>query len=440
MDHVRIVSAVSEPQACYPLNASYIRVVSIIDDWWSHFFDESVDRLTTKIGQFLGDHADSPFPVIVQVLPPQEEGDSLPFERALARLGIPLIQHQLFHIQQDRLILFHSSPPPSDIPRVLGCFFCIEELPLFKEFLTGLLSILFGLGLTPQNSFVGAFRSLYFDKFRSFSFLLTIIKQSLLIHFQNHSSEQFSELFECPVVDHIQSFLTKQVHTRELPSPAVVKFRQSLMTLLDLLSSKFETPPILLDVLRFEDIGSCRSFRLLIGRLSEISDDTVRDFIILKEPLFRPLFEGGLADEGPRLKSRRGRFAALTGQTAGSQTCSMLLERVIAKAFLPLPEDSPCEFLLCETASFDPRRAMRTVMTDKETTHDTATVYQILEEQPGRAVELTDLLEAFSAKTGVDSQAIALSRVEVAISELEYLGFVDRKGRRKGGLRRILRV
>jgi hypothetical protein len=83
---------------------------------------------------------------------------------------------------------------------------------------------------------------------------------------------------------------------------------------------------------------------------------------------------------------------------------------------------------------------MRAVMCDEETTHDTATAYQILEEQPGRAVELSDLLEAFSAKLGIENQAIALSRVEVAISELEYLGFVDRKARRKGGLRRILRV
>jgi hypothetical protein len=175
--------------------------------------------------------------------------------------------------------------------------------------------------------------------------------------------------------------------------------------------------------------------------MAGIADAELRGFLLAAAPILRPLFgEEQSAPQEVSLKTRKGRMAALIGQTTVQTTCISIFQKIVAKAFLNVPDDSPCQFDLCDAATFDPRKAMAEMMADEDVTSDTAIAFQIIAEQRGKFVEISDLLGAFSAKMDIQNEAVGLSRVEVAISELEYLGFVDRKGRKKGSLRRILRV
>jgi hypothetical protein len=421
--------------------AVHDRLISSVNYWWGRFFDSSVSELLQKVTHFLSRREGSPFPVLVHVLPPQEAQDASYFLDGLKTIGVPVVTHRLHHIQQDCTILFDPASPPSDVPRVLAFFYCYDETVLFDRFISAILEILFGFGLAPRPTFVGVFRSLYFDKFRSFSFLMTILRQSLFAHFQTFRAFDFSEVFECPVADFVPSFLRKAAHSRDLPTAMIVKLRSPILSALRVLCDRFKQPSILTEMLSFEDLGTCPGFHKLADRMAGIADAELRGSLLAAAPILRPLFgEEQSAPQEVSLKTRKGRMAAFVGQTTVRTTCISIFQKIVAKAFLNVPDDSPCQFDLCDAATFDPRKAMAEMMADEDVTSDTAIAFQIIAEQTGKFVEISDLLGAFSAKMDIQNEAVSLSRVEVAISELEYLGFVDRKGRKKGSLRRILRV
>jgi hypothetical protein len=262
---------------------------------------------------------------------------------------------------------------------------------------------------------------------------MTILRQSLLAHFQAFRAFDFSQVFECSVADFVPSFFKKVAHSRDLPTAMIVKLRRPIISALKILCDRLRQPSILMEIFSFEDLLTSSAFH----KLATISDAEMKDFVLAAAPILEPLFDAEeSALQGVGVKTRKGRMAALVGRT----TSISIFQKIVAKVFLNLPDDSPCQFNLCDAATFDPRNAMTEMMADEVATNDTAIAFQIISEQTGRFVEIGDLLGAFSAKLDIENEAVALSRVEVAISELEYLGFVDRKGRKKGTLRRILRV
>ena len=84
------------------------------------------------------------------------------------------------------------------------------------------------------------------------------------------------------------------------------------------------------------------------------------------------------------------------------------------------------------------------MLNDSESENDTAIAYQLLKEQDARTINAADWLNAFHAriqkKKSKVEKAVALVRFQVAISELEYLGFIDKRTRKSGTFRNILRV
>ena len=114
-------------------------------------------------------------------------------------------------------------------------------------------------------------------------------------------------------------------------------------------------------------------------------------------------------------------------------------ETILSKVFRNPPKNSPNVFSLCKMAHFNPRESMKEMLTDEDSNYDTANAYQILLEQD-KIVSISKWLKAFSAKIKEKNKAIALSRFQVAVSDLEYLGIIDKNSRKPGTFRRILHV
>ena len=439
MDNVRLVVRAAEPDAGDVANGVYEHICSKIDEWWSNFFTSSVESLCEKVQEFLSKHVGSPFPVIVHVMPPQDEADGAQFVSALKHIGVPFVDRKLHHIQQDVMILFNSCPPPSDIPRVLAFLYCYDDIELFHSFLDDILHMLFTFGLTPEPSFILDLKTLYFCKYRSFSFLLTLIKQSIFLHLQKNANTDFEEILQADPSRGVERFLVKASHSRDLPTMIIVKTRavimdmyRTLMKRFDISSSFFENADSL------DKVWNSTNMMLLYERMSSLPVEELKTCLIESSEILRPLFEEYKPATPTVAKSRRSRMMAMANQTGQYSTVDTFT-KVICKAFESVPEKSPCLVHMTETAEFDPRTVLKDMLSDEENTTDTAVAYQLLQEHE-KTVSSSEWMGAFTAKLGIENKAIALSRFQVAVSELEYLGCIDKNTRRTGTFRKILRV
>ena len=439
MDNVRVVVRAAGPDAGNCENRVYDSICQKIDDWWIHFFTSSVQSLCEKVREFLSKHVGSPFPVIVHVMPPQDDADATRFVSALKGLGVPFVDRKVHHIQQDVMILFNSCPPPADIPRVLAFLYCYDDVELFHQFLEGILRILFGFGLTPESSFIFDMKTLYFCKYRSFTYLLTLVKQSIFLHLQKHESEDFEELFERDPSVGIEHFLLKASHSRDLPTASIVKIRATIMDLYKVLAERFQTNPSFFEnVEALDQVWNSPNMRQLYERLGGLSVEELKVCLMESSGILRPLFEEQRPPSPVIPKSRRSRMMAMANQADQFSTVDVLT-KVICKAFDTVPDDSSCLIHLTDTARFDPRAVLKEMMSNEDNTTDTAVAYQLLQEH-SKTVSSSEWMAAFSAKLGIENKALALSRFQVAVSELEYLGCIDKNTRKSGTFRKILRV
>ena len=235
MDCVRVTVQAAGSLSNDITTPAFDTIDDAIKEWWGNFFTSSVDTLIESLTNFFDEHENSPFPVVAHVVPPQDESDSFFFVDAIRSLKIPFIDKKIHHIQQDKMILFNAASPPSNVPRVLSVFSCFNANQLFENFIENILMILFNFGITPENSFIGIIRSLYFDKYRSFSYLITIIRQSLLEHIIENSSTDFTSFFDADPSSFIPQFFKISTSTQKLPTAARIKIRTSAINLVFLI-------------------------------------------------------------------------------------------------------------------------------------------------------------------------------------------------------------
>jgi hypothetical protein len=285
--------------------------------------------------------------------------------------------------------------------------------------------------------FVNEMRSLYFNKYRSFYFLLTIVKQSLFFHFQSHDHVDFAQIFAFPAARNIPLFFSKAAHSESLPTEMLIKLRRPTLDLLRLLAVQFKCDPwVFSDIESMEEIPESSNFHQLKTQMSVISGELLGELILKYAGILGPIFERYSKEPvAPPAKKRGARLVEM----GNSSQWIEILEKIICKVFMSIPDGSACEFRVSGAAHFDPKRAIIETLEDEENENDTAIAYQLLKEQE-KTVAAADWLRAFEAKQGIRDDAAGLARFQVAVSELEYLGFVARSNRKKGTFRKILRV
>ena len=140
----------------------------------------------------------------------------------------------------------------------------------------------------------------------------------------------------------------------------------------------------------------------------------------------------------PRTKSARLRMMQVASRSDDSELVQRF-DKLMRKLFVDLDAECPNYMPIVHVAAFNPRKALSTALADPANKTDTAIAYQILQESD-QSIGAAEWMRAFQAKAGIDDKAIALSRFQVAVSELEYLGYTDQRSRRNGGFRHIIRV
>lgn len=457
MDSVKVVVQTAETRTDGPSAPPYEVLNKVIDEWWPTFFNESTEKLHSDISTFFSEHDNSPFPVVAHVIPPQDENDAIYFIDCLKSFKIPFIDRKIHHLQQDKMILFHPSSPPSNVPRVLSEFNCFDSNALFEQFIDKILRMMFNHGITPESSFIGIFRSLYFDKYRSFSYLINVLKQSLFTHFFEHRDVDFDRIFNVNPTDFIPQFLKTYFNTTKLPFEVRIKIRVSAMNLANSLLSKFNFQDFMFQgVVNIEKVWEGPTFSKLIQNLREMDQETIKQYLIEETHELIPMFvdafsvtESDKPSTPPRaVRSRHSRQMAMMGirKDADKNSPLNVLDIFFNNVFKSINQKSENIFAISEIATFDPRSTLIEMLKEDDTENDTSIAYQILEEQESKTVNVADWFNAFSAKIKSlrnderTKKAILLSRFQVAISELEYLGFIDKRTRKPGTFRRIIHV
>lgn len=457
MDCVRVTvqtaQAVPKDKAIDPFSI----IDKEIEDWWKTFFTSSVEVLMKNLSDFFEEHDNSPFPVVAHVIPPQDSSDSACFVESMLSLKIPFFDKKIHHIQHEKMILFNSASPPSNVPRVLSIFSCFNANQLFEEFVLNILMILFKFGISPENSFIGIIRSLYFDKYRSFSYLITIIRQSILEHITEKHSTDFTKFFESDAQSYIPHFLKQSSSNQKMPNEARIKIRINAINLSKALLNLFEIEPfIFAGVSSFDEIYKGSNYTKLLSKIRTMDQEVFKKYLEEETHELCSMFSEALIkkEESPapaitRAKSRHSRQMAILGMSNDNDKSLPVnvLDSFFANAFKQINEKSPNIFKISGLGTFDPRNDLLEMLQDPKTDNDTAIAYQILNEQEAKTVNVADWLNAFSARINIknkkvddEDKAITLSRFQVSVSELEYLGFVDKRTRKPGTFRRIIRV
>ena len=449
MEHIRIIKPKSNASVSLPAPPLfYFTLISAIDEWWKTFFDSSISKLLDDDKSFFSLNSGSPFPIIAHVTPLQDACDSKLFIEALKSLGIPFIDKKIHHIQMNEMILFHPSSPPSDVPRVMQFFYCFDPDELFGSFIDRLLVTFFKFGITPNQDFIMEINDLYFDKYCSFTYLMVLIKQSLFDFVMNSNQEELNKILYFDEKPCAKNILNGRVHSEQLPSTALIKMREKVMILTKQLFMKYNLGSTLFDQMdTFEDFWKSKKYMNLLNKIKETDDDEIYQFFISNSGYFSTLFNKFEKNDNevkndtkPRsIRTRRGRQMALLNQVEVKKPNVNTFETILSKVFRNPPKNSPNVFSLCKMAHFNPRESMKEMLTDEDSNYDTANAYQILLEQD-KIVSISKWLKAFSAKIKEKNKAIALSRFQVAVSDLEYLGIIDKNSRKPGTFRRILHV
>ena len=125
MNHVRVLSSKGTTKTPSFGNYLYEEIIKDLEQLKSSFFKTEIEFLLKGVSEFFVEQEDCPFPVVAHVMPPFDCSDSVEFVEALKTIdGVEFIDHEIYHIHHKRVILFHSSPPPSDIPRIFSFFQC----------------------------------------------------------------------------------------------------------------------------------------------------------------------------------------------------------------------------------------------------------------------------------------------------------------------------
>ena len=450
MEHIRITPPSGEKTDLDISNNLYDNFNEAINSWWVGFFDSSIKELLSGIKAFFEQHKGSPFPMIAHVTPPQDQSDARYFLEALQTIGVPVVEKKIHHIQQNEMILFHPSSPPSDIPRVLEFFRCINPNELFQVFIDNVLRTFFSHGITPQPAFVGELRSLYFDKYRSFSYLVNLVQQTAFAYIENTNSKTIQDIFEFDESQFVDQLLQRPVNSKYLPTTAVIKLRVPVMDLAEKLFQHFGFEQYLFtDVDSIDEFWTSNKYKNLLERMKSADENELNDFLMTNSGPLSTIFQNLQNDDqndknksssrpNP-VRSRKSRQLALMNQVQKKQPLVDAFETIISKVFRAPPESSPNVFRICEAASFNPRGTLNDMLLDDKSKSDTAIAYQLLLEQD-KIVSIANWMKAFSARVRIKDKAILLSRFQVAVSDLEYLGLIDKKTRKPGTFRRILRV
>ena len=454
MDCVRITVQTPGSLQFDTISASFEMVLSELEEWFNSFFEPSIEKLINDLTSFFNEHKNSPFPVVAHVIPPHDVEDSLKFVEAMKKLGITFIDKKIHHIQQNKLILFHAASPPSNVPRILSIFQCFDSVRLFERFINEVLKLLFKFGITPCDNFVGIFKTLFFDKYKSFSYLVTILCQSLLTHYMDNDYD-FIQIYNSDPSKYIEKFSSFTFSNNPITIGCLIKIRVYAMNLVEKLFEKFEVPTnLFFGVNNMDDFWKGPNFSQLLATLRTVEKDELRNYLKENSDELNPFFKyeflsssNAKNDEQSKktvAKTRRSRQMALLGAGESTDSPIKVLDSFMKKVFRPVPEKFPNVFLLSDLASFDPRSAVIEMLNDSESENDTAIAYQLLKEQDARTINAADWLNAFHAriqkKKSKVEKAVALIRFQVAISELEYLGFIDKRTRKSGTFRNILRV
>ena len=442
MTHVRILQENATNQPNDRISKRYDSIMKEFDDLQKNFFNRDVQKLHEKVVNFFESEKDSPFPVVAHIMPPQDLTDALPFIEDLKKIpDVDFIDHQIHHIQSNRIILFHCTPPPADIPRVRIFEKCFEYKLLFEIFISEILCFCFSHGISPDPNIVGILKSIIFDRYPSFTFLFTIIRQSIFEFISSKTDEELSHILDYEDFSQIQN-----IHTMEIvPYSMIIMLRDDALRFTSQLLIEEDMNPFLFsDASNYSKICTSDIFVQLKAKLNQKGDDYLQDMLSkyggrirqFPEPL--NLSESKTSSSAPKTKSARMRKML----EATSQNDSTLVQKyhaLMKKLFIDLDADCPNYMPIVHVAAFNPRKALSTALADPENKTDTAIAYQILQESE-RSIGAAEWMRAFQAKADIEDKAIALSRFQVAVSELEYLGYTDQRSRRNGGFRHIIRV
>ena len=441
MSHVRILSENAQKQPNDRISKRYDQIMKELDALQKTFFDTDVQRLHEKVINFFENEKNSPFPVVAHIMPPQDLTDALPFIEDLKKIeGVDFIDHQIHHIQSNRIILFHCTPPPADVPRVRIFEKCFEYNLLFEIFISQILCFCFRHGISPDPNIVGVLKSILFDRYPSFTFLFTIIKQSLFEFISSKTDEELAEIMDYNDFSQFQN-----LHTMEIvPYSMIIMLRDDALRLTSKLLMKVDKNPFLLTgETNYTKITSSELFGQLRSTLNNLGDDYLIQAVAENGGRITELPKGPELQDQPKLPPKTRMARARQLRAAASKDDTEMVSRYIQlmnKLFIDLDPSCPNYMPIVSVAAFNPRKAITSALADPENKTDTAIAYQILQESQ-RTIGAAEWMREFSRRTNLeDDKAVALSRFQVAVSELEYLGYTDQRSRRNGGFRHLIRV
>lgn len=443
MDSVHVLSYEADVGKKCPTQSQYDRIVDDIDAMWENFFNKSIKVLISKLTVFFDEHKGSPFPVVAHVMPPQDSTDATPFIKALKELPVPFIEKRIHHIQQDRMILFNTAPPPSDVPRVMSFYSCYDSVQAFQLFIDKLFKITFSFGFTPDDSAIKTMKSEYFDHTKSFTLLLNYFKQSIFLHLMSLDKPIVSEIFDSDPNENIDQIMKSVAFSKNLTPSMIIKNRLPALNLTGALLKKFNISPFILDTVdSLSEVFSSQNVENLKKNINADNNQEIIDFCKMYLPEYASIFDvtPTSGDSSPKInKTKQSRKNALAGIKAVDNNVADKIIKLLSKVFRALPKNCPNQFKLSPSYFFNPRKDIKEGFSNADAETDTAAAFQILNEQ-GKIVSASNWLMGFSTKQNITDKAVAIARFQVAVSELEYLGFADKNTRVPDSFRHIIRV
>lgn len=440
MSHVRLLSENADRQPNDAYSKRYDAIMKDLNELQANFFKTDVERLVQRVQRFFAEQDQSPFPVIAHIMPPQDLSDAMPFIEALKKIkDVEFIDHQIHHIQSNRIILFHCTPPPSDIPRVTVFEKCFEYSILFDIFISQILCFLFHRGISPDPKIIGILKSIISDRYPSFTFLFTIIRQSIFEYIVMKDEEELAQIIDFDDFSQVPNILGDN----DVPTTLLIKLREDALQISSQILITEELNPFLLkDATNYSHICSSELFESLKRVLATKNEDYIQDAFknygqIIKELPELPKKPETTSIQPPKTKSARMKqlMSASSNETENVSRYAAFMQ----KLFIDFDPSTPNYMPVVNAATFNPRKSLNDSLADPENTSDTAIAYQILQEYE-KSVSASEWMRAFQAKANIEDKAVALSRFQVAVSELEYLGYTDQHSRKNGGFRHIIRV
>ena len=425
MNHIRILSNQSKSIKENKIQKRYKIIENEINLFWESFFKTDLIILKKELEIFFKEQESCPFPAIAHVLPPNDISDAIQFLEILKSFeGIEFIDKQIHHIHHKRIILFHSTPPPSDIPRVFCFLTCFDPTALFNTLIQNILIILFKYGISPETDFIKKIKLLYFDQYSSFTLLFSIIKQSIFLYLLNNNNFEINNNEILNLKDYINNKI--------IPNNLIIKFRVQIIDLIIQLLNYFKLNPFIFsNCSNYLQLINSDLYRQLKKLINNFDLNKLNEFLLIFNDIPEIHLNNNENIETP-IKTRSKRLSKLT-LVENETGLSLKLDYLLKKFFVELDKDYPV-LNLSSHYSFNPRKVIHECLLDIDNNCDTAIAYQLLQENE-KIINATDWLNSFSMKINCEDKAIALTRFQVAISELEYLGYIDKRTRKSGCFR-----